>query len=51
MTQHELFELDTDIRHGEASSKGISKEQADEFYSRYKRIMRDANERWYKLRE
>lgn len=50
-TLNALYELDTDIRHAEASASGVSQDQSNEFYERYKQIMRDTNERWYKLRE
>lgn len=50
-TLNELYELDTDIRHIESSSNGVSQDQANEFYECYKQIMRDSNERWYRLRE
>ena len=36
-TLNELYELDTDIRHTEASSNGVSQDQANEFYERYKK--------------
>lgn len=51
VTLNDLYELDTDIRHAESSTTAISQEHANEFYERYKKIMRDTNERWYKIRE
>jgi len=47
----ELDELDLDIRHVEASSSEVSQDQTNEFYERYKSIMKDNNERWYRMRE
>lgn len=50
-TRNELYELETDIRHTEAGPNGVSQDQANEFYERYKKIMKDSKERWYKIRE
>jgi len=46
-----LMELDTDIRHAEKSSSGITQNQTNKFYSRYKQIMKDYNKKWYVIRE
>lgn len=51
ITLNELYELNTDIRHVEAGSAGVSQEQANQFYARYKEIMKRTNDRWYKIRE
>ncbi len=51
ITLNELYELDTDIRHTESADDGISQKQANVFYTRYKKIRKEANERWYKIRE
>ena len=51
MTLDALMELDTDIRHAEKSFSGITQDQTNKFYSRYKQIMRDYNARWYVIRE
>jgi hypothetical protein len=51
MARNELYFLETDIRHAEAGLSGVSQTQANEFYDRYKQIMKDTNERWYKIRE
>lgn len=48
---NELYELENDIRHTEATSNVVTQEQINTFYSRYKKIMRDTNERWYKIRD
>ena len=50
-TLNELYELNIDIRHTETGTNGVSQEQANEFFERYKKIMKDTNERWYKIRE
>ncbi len=50
-TLNELYELDADIRHTQASSNGLKQAQANLFYVRFKTIMQDCNERWYKIRE
>ncbi len=50
-TLNELYELDADIRHTQGSSNGVNQAQANLFYARYKTILRDSNERWYKIRE
>ena len=51
ITLNELYELNTDIRHTEAGPNSVSQDQANEFYERYKKIMKNTNERWYKIRE
>lgn len=51
VTLNELYELETDIRHFEATSQELSQDQLNQFYERYKEMMRDTNERWYKIRE
>lgn len=50
-TLNELYDLDGDIRHAEAGANGCNQAQANVFYARYKTIMGDCNERWYKIRE
>ena len=51
MTYNEFRDLERDIRHAEKSSSGITQDQTNKFYSRYKQIMKDHNERWYVIRE
>lgn len=51
ITLNELYELEADIRHTEAGENGVSQEQANDFYARYKTIMKETNERWYKIRD
>jgi len=51
ITLNELFELDTDIRHVEASTNGITQALTNQFYLRYKKIMKNSNDRWKDIRE
>ena len=51
ITINELYELSSDIHHMEESTDGISQEHVNELYGRYKQIVRDTNDRWYKIRE
>jgi hypothetical protein len=51
MTHKELLDLDMDIRHSEKSSSGITQDQANQFYSRFKKIENDNNERYHRIRD
>jgi hypothetical protein len=48
---NEFYELDTDIRHLEANPNGITQTLTNQIYERYKKILKDNNDRWKNIRE